>query len=130
MAHVDIPVDGLPNAYPRLPRPSEPEFLALVRRLGRLLPGDVRIRRIVPAPAGFGGPFSALRRHYVYPLSTAPYGVEPHQARFITAWPRPLDVDAMTKRRETVGTARLRRVLPSPRGCYHGSRSAAARLDQ
>ena len=25
-----------------------------------------------------------------------PYGVEPHQARYITAWPRPLDVDAMT----------------------------------
>ena len=95
VAHVDIPMDGLPNAYPRSPRPTEPEFLPLVRRLGRLLPADVRVRRIIRAPAGFDARFSALRRHYVYLLSTAPYGVEPHQARYITAWPRLLDVDAM-----------------------------------
>jgi len=36
-----------------------------------------------------------LRRHYEYRLSTAPYGVEPQSARFVTPWPRPLDVDAM-----------------------------------
>ncbi len=97
VAHVDIPVDALPNAYPRSPRPTEPEFLPLVRRLGRLLTADVRVRRIIRASAGFDARFSALRRHYVYRLSTAPYGVEPHQARYITAWPRPLDVDAMTE---------------------------------
>ena len=76
---------------------TEPEFLPLVRRLGRLLPPDVRVRRIIRAPAGFDARFSALRRHYVYRLSTAPYGVEPHQARYITAWPRLLDVDAMAE---------------------------------
>ncbi|WP_424383736.1 tRNA pseudouridine(38-40) synthase TruA [Mycobacterium sp.] len=97
VAHVDVPAGALPNAYPRSPRPTEPEFLPLVRRLGRLLPADVRIRRIVRAPAGFDARFSALRRHYVYRLSTAPYGVDPHQARYITAWPRPLDVDAMAE---------------------------------
>ena len=97
VVHVDIPMDGLPNAYPRSPRPTEPEFLPLVRRLGRLLPADVRVRRIIRAPAGFDARFSALRRRYVYRLSTAPYGVEPHQARFITAWPRLLDVDAMNE---------------------------------
>ncbi|MGB6513815.1 tRNA pseudouridine(38-40) synthase TruA [Mycobacterium sp.] len=96
VAHADVPVDALPNAYPRSPRPTEPEFLPLVRRLGRLLPADVRIRRIVRAPAGFDARFSALRRHYVYRISTAAYGVEPHQARYITGWPRTLDVDAMT----------------------------------
>jgi tRNA pseudouridine38-40 synthase len=96
VAHVDIPLGALPNAYPRSPRPTEPEFLPLIRRLGRLLPADVRVRRIIRAPAGFDARFSALRRHYVYRLSTAPYGVEPHQARFMTAWPRLLDVDAMT----------------------------------
>jgi tRNA pseudouridine38-40 synthase len=96
VAHVDVPVDALPNAYPRSPRKTEPEFHPLVRRLGRLLPADVRIRRIVRAPAGFDARFSALRRHYVYRLSTAPYGVEPHQARYITGWPRVLDVNAMT----------------------------------
>ncbi|MGA8547822.1 MAG: tRNA pseudouridine(38-40) synthase TruA [Mycobacterium sp.] len=97
VAHVDVLADALPNAYPRSPRPTEPEFLPLVRRLGRLLPADVRIRRIVRAPAGFDARFSALRRHYIYRLSTAPFGVEPQQARYITAWPRLLDVDAMTE---------------------------------
>lgn len=96
VAHADIPVDALPNAYPRSPRPNQPEFLPLVRRLGRLLPADVRVRRIGRAPAGFDARFSALRRHYVYRITTADYGVEPHQARYVTGWPRPLDVDVMT----------------------------------
>jgi tRNA pseudouridine38-40 synthase len=96
VAHADIPVDALPNAYPRSPRPTQPEFLPLVRRLGRLLPADVRVRRIVRAPAGFDARFSALRRHYVYRISIAAYGAEPHRARYVTDWPRTLDVDAMT----------------------------------
>jgi tRNA pseudouridine38-40 synthase len=29
-------------------------------------------------------------------VSTAPYGVEPQLSRYVTAWPRPLDVAAMT----------------------------------
>jgi len=95
VAHVDVPVDALPNAYPRSLRQTEPEFLSLVRRMGRLLPDDVRIRRIIRAPAGFDARFSALRRHYIYRLSTAPYGVDPHQARYVTGWPRTLDVDRM-----------------------------------
>ncbi len=95
VAHVDVPVDALPNAYPRSPRVGEPEFLPLVRRLGRFLPTDVRVLDIARAPAGFDARFSALRRHYVYRLSTAPYGVEPQQARYVTAWPRALDLDAM-----------------------------------
>ena len=95
VAHVDVPVDALPNIYPRTPRPDQPEFQPLVRRLGKLLPTDVRVRRISRAPAGFDARFSALRRHYVYRISTADYGVDPQQARFITSWPRLLDVDAM-----------------------------------
>jgi tRNA pseudouridine38-40 synthase len=95
VAHVDIPVDALPNIYPRTPRPNQPEFQPLVRRLGKLLPADVRVRRIIRAPAGFDARFSALRRHYVYRISIADYGVDPQQARFITSWPRLLDVDAM-----------------------------------
>ncbi len=76
-------------------RPATAEFLPLVRRLARFLPDDVRVLDIGRAAPGFDARFSALRRHYVYRLSTAPYGVEPQQARFVTAWPRPLDVDAM-----------------------------------
>lgn len=96
VAHVDVPADAVPNAYSRSARADEPEFLALVRRLGKFLPADVRVLDIVRAPAGFDARFSALRRHYGYRLSTAAYGVLPHQARFITAWPRALDLEAMT----------------------------------
>jgi tRNA pseudouridine38-40 synthase len=95
VAHVDVPTDTLPNAYPRSPRPHQSEFQPLIHRLGRLLPVDVRVRQIVRAPAGFDARFSALRRHYVYRITTADYGVEPHQARYVTGWPRALDVDAM-----------------------------------
>ena len=95
VAHVDVPAAALANAYPRAPRDGDPEFLPLVRRLARFLPQDVRVRDIVRAPAGFDARFSALRRHYVYRLSTAPHGVEPQLARYVTPWPRPLDVDAM-----------------------------------
>lgn len=97
VAHVDVPEDGLAHAYPRTPRPGDSEFLPLVRRLGRFLPADVRVVQIARAAPGFDARFSALRRHYVYRLSTAPYGVEPHEARYVTAWPRPLDVEAMTE---------------------------------
>jgi tRNA pseudouridine38-40 synthase len=96
VAHVDVPADALSHAYPRTTRAADSEFLALVRRLGRFLPSDVRVLDINRAAAGFDARFSALRRHYVYRLSTAPYGVEPQEARFVTAWPRALDVDAMT----------------------------------
>lgn len=95
VAHVDVPTDAVPNAYSRSASPGDPEFLPLVRRLARYLPADVRVLDIDRAPAGFDARFSALRRHYEYRLSTAPYGVAPQQARYITAWPRELDVDAM-----------------------------------
>jgi tRNA pseudouridine38-40 synthase len=96
VAHVDVPVGAVMHARPRRHRPTEPEFRPLVRRLARFLPDDVRVREIIRAPAGFDARFSALRRHYMYRVSTAPYGVEPQLSRYVTAWPRPLDVAAMT----------------------------------
>lgn len=105
VAHCDVPADAIPRAYPRNRRDNEPEldvaagaapeFLALVRRLARLLPEDIRVRDVVRAPVGFDARFSALRRHYTYRLSTAPFGVDPQSARFVTPWPRSLDVGAM-----------------------------------
>ncbi|BBY65137.1 tRNA pseudouridine synthase A [Mycolicibacterium helvum] len=95
VAHLDVPADALTHAYPRQPRPDEPEFRPLVRRLARFLPEDVRVREIVRAPAGFDARFSALRRHYAYRLSLAPYGVEPQLARYVTPWNKPLDIEAM-----------------------------------
>jgi tRNA pseudouridine38-40 synthase len=96
VAHVDVPQAALGRAEPRQTRSGEPEFLPLVRRLARFLPADVRVRDVVRSAAGFDARFSALRRHYVYRLSTAPFGVDPQSARYVTAWPRPLDVAAMT----------------------------------
>ena len=104
VVHVDVPADAIPQAYPRTTRDERTldvaagaarEFQPLVRRLARLLPEDVRVLDVVRAPTGFDARFSALRRHYVYRLSTAPFGVQPQAARYVTAWPRPLDVDAM-----------------------------------
>jgi tRNA pseudouridine38-40 synthase len=106
VAHVDVPADAIPHAYSRSQRTggsrpnvaaeAAPEFLPLVRRLSRLLPPDVRVSDIVRAPSGFDARFSALRRHYTYRLSTAPYGVDPQESRYVTPWPRPLDISAMT----------------------------------
>jgi tRNA pseudouridine38-40 synthase len=106
VAHVDVPAEVLSNAYPRRLKEADagpdvaaeaaPEFLPLVRRLARFLAQDVRVLDIARAAPGFDARFSALRRHYVYRLSTAPYGAEPQQARYVTAWPRPLDVEAMS----------------------------------
>ncbi len=104
VAHVDVPADLISHGYPRTPRAGDHEFLPLVRRLSRLLPSDVRVSEIVRAPAGFDARFSALRRHYEYRLSTAPYGVDPQETRYVTPWPRPLDVDEMVvASRELVG---------------------------
>lgn len=95
VTHLDVPVEALSRAYPRQARTGDSEFAPLVRRLAKFLPEDVRVLRICRAPAGFDARFSALRRHYAYRLTLAPYGAEPQQARFITPWPRPLDVDTM-----------------------------------
>ena len=83
VAHVDVPSAALSFAYPRTSRPGDAEFLPLVRRLARFLPADVRVRDIVRAAPGFDARFSALRRHYEYRLSLAPYGVEPQQAHAV-----------------------------------------------
>ena len=67
----------------------------LLRRLARFLPPDVRITGIAPVSTDFDARFSAIRRHYVYRMSIAPYGVSPLQARSRVAVRRPVDVDAM-----------------------------------
>jgi tRNA pseudouridine38-40 synthase len=95
VAHLDVPADALAHAYPRHARPEEPEFRPLVRRLARFLPEDVRVREIGRAPSGFDARFSALRRHYAYQLSLAPFGVEPQFARYATPWTKPLDLEAV-----------------------------------
>lgn len=104
VAHVDLPAGAVQHAYPRQVRPGESEFGPLLRRLAKFLPDDVRVRAVSRAPAGFDARFAALRRHYEYRLALAPWGADPHEARFITPWSRTLDVDAMaTASRSLVG---------------------------
>ncbi|GAA4706024.1 tRNA pseudouridine(38-40) synthase TruA [Pseudonocardia yuanmonensis] len=75
--------------------PGDVEPARLVRRLARFLPPDVRVRAVTPVPPAFDARFSALRRHYVYRVATAPYGAEPLRARDTLSWPYPVDVDAV-----------------------------------
>ncbi|MQY19575.1 tRNA pseudouridine synthase A [Nocardia sp. RB20] len=66
----------------------------LLYRLARFLPKDVRVTGIRPAPADFDARFSAIRRHYIYRLTTAPYGASPLQARSVVPC-RPVRLDVM-----------------------------------
>lgn len=59
----------------------------LFTRLAGLLPSDVRVLAVTPAPPAFDARFSALSRRYVYRLSDLRYGVTPLR-RHDTAWHR------------------------------------------
>lgn len=83
VAHVDVPASAMPVAE-------------LCRRLARMLPPDVRVPSVRAAPPGFDARFSALRRHYRYRVSDAPWGVDPLRRHDTLAWHRPLDAAAMT----------------------------------
>jgi tRNA pseudouridine38-40 synthase len=67
----------------------------LRRRLNGLLPDDVRVRSVAPAPPGFDARFSALARTYRYRVADGPALVDPLRRAEVLAWPRPLDVEAM-----------------------------------
>lgn len=66
----------------------------LAQRLRSLLPGDIRLRALVPAPPGFDARFSALERRYAYRLCDRSAG-DPLARGHVVDWPRTLDVDAM-----------------------------------
>ncbi|WP_433685899.1 tRNA pseudouridine(38-40) synthase TruA [Nocardia sp. CA-119907] len=74
---------------------AEPDAAKLLHRMARFLPKDVRITDIRLAPPEFDARFSAIRRHYVYRLTTAPYGAEPLQARSVVACRHDVDLEAM-----------------------------------
>ncbi|MEV4810491.1 tRNA pseudouridine(38-40) synthase TruA [Micromonospora avicenniae] len=84
VCHVDLPGDVWQE------RKS-----TLLRRLARLLPGDVRVRAVTEVPAEFDARFSATFRRYEYRVTDAPYGAEPLRRHLTLAWPRPLDLDAL-----------------------------------
>jgi tRNA pseudouridine38-40 synthase len=67
----------------------------VLRRLAGLLPPDLRVLAAAPAPDGFDARFSALSRCYEYRVTDAPYGADPLRARYLLAWPRPLDLPSL-----------------------------------
>ncbi|GAA0524854.1 tRNA pseudouridine synthase [Saccharopolyspora subtropica] len=105
VVHVDVePLD--PAAGGRLPVDERgiPDLERMVHRWNRILPPDVRVLGARVAPPGFDARFSALRRHYRYQVSDAPWGVDPLRRRDTLAWNRPLDVEALNEAaRELVG---------------------------
>jgi len=84
VCHLDLPTD----VWREISR-------SLLRRLARLLPGDVRVRAMTEVPGDFDARFSATFRRYEYRVTDAPYGAEPLRRHEILAWPKPLDVDAL-----------------------------------
>jgi tRNA pseudouridine38-40 synthase len=75
----------------------EDQAAVLAHRLAGVLPGDVGLRSLDPAPAGFDARFSPLWRRYAYRVSDAPYGVDPLRRHDVLHHRRPLDVRAMTE---------------------------------
>jgi tRNA pseudouridine38-40 synthase len=86
VAHADIPAD----------RWADSGHTA-ARRLARLLPPDVRVHRLAPAPPGFDARFSAIWRRYAYRVCDDLSQADP-LARHATLWYRTtLDVAAMNQ---------------------------------
>ena len=66
-----------------------------VRALAGVLPPDVRLRGLAPAPAGFDARFSALWRRYSYRVSDQPAAADPLRRNETLWYPRRLSVDRM-----------------------------------
>ena len=86
VAHADLPPDRW-----------EAAAATIVRRLAGVLPPDLRVHAIAPAPAGFAARFSALWRRYAYRVCDDPAAADP-LGRHETLWyPRRLSVEAMNE---------------------------------
>jgi tRNA pseudouridine38-40 synthase len=84
VAHVDVPSSSWAAAAPRAGR-----------RLAGLLPPDVRVRAIDPAPGGFDARFSALWRRYSYRVCDDPAAADPLRRHDTLWYPRHVDVARM-----------------------------------
>lgn len=89
VAHFDVAEEALDQ------RTIDGDPGRLVRRLARLLPDDVRVSSCAYVSMDFDARFSALRRHYVYRVSTDPAGVLPTRAGDTAHWPKSVDLDRM-----------------------------------
>ena len=92
VVHVDVDE----TAWAALPGRSmrSPQDAAQARLRG-ILPADVVVRAVRPAPDGFDARFSALRRRYLYRLCDDPASLDPLRRRDTVSHKRQLDVEAM-----------------------------------
>lgn len=74
VCHLDVNEDVLKRCVGHM---DVPPVIALTRRLQRMLPADIAIRGIAPAPDGFDARFSALERTYVYRIADRSSEVDP-----------------------------------------------------
>ena len=92
VAHVDLD----PAAWASLPGRSDRDpGVALVSRLGGILPADVVVRAARPAPDGFDARFSAVERRYLYRIADTGAVRDPLRRHDTVWWRKPLDVGAM-----------------------------------
>lgn len=92
VAHLDVVPETLQAAATR----REDGVAALRRRLNGVLPDDVRVHRVGLAPEGFDARFSALWRRYAYRVADTAQAADPLTRAHVLAWPRELDVAAMS----------------------------------
>ncbi len=95
VAHTDVPA----RSYVALTtdRAGRSDSDRLLRRLGGVLPDDVRVTAVGPAPPGFDARFSAVARTYTYRLADSAWGASPLRRHDTTPWRRPLDEHAMSE---------------------------------
>ncbi|GAA2734068.1 tRNA pseudouridine(38-40) synthase TruA [Pedococcus aerophilus] len=92
VVHADVDA----AAWAAVPGRSDREpGVAARTRLGGILPADVVVRRVGPAPEGFDARFSALRRRYLYRLADDPAHADPLRRRDTVLTKKALDVEAM-----------------------------------
>ena len=94
VCHVDVPVAAW-EALPGRAAGRSPSD-ALLARLAGVLPDDVRVHGVSPAPEGFDARFAALSRRYAYVLCDDPAGVPPLRRHDVAGHRRPLDAAAMS----------------------------------
>lgn len=92
VCHVDIADNVLARAVGHM---DVPPTVALTRRLQRMLPDDIRIHSIAPAPDGFDARFSALERTYVYRIADRGSEIDPRLRGFVLHIDDDLDIAAM-----------------------------------
>jgi tRNA pseudouridine38-40 synthase len=89
-------LDADPAAWAALPgRSDRTAEEAALSRLRGILPGDLTVRAVTVAPAGFDARFSALRRRYLYRLCDRPGTADPLRRRDTVLTKRELDVAGM-----------------------------------